>query len=585
MVTAKTFSRVVSGRSFVNDWQNITELVKIVLRTGGPAGHLVVVPGSEYGEGECRFTKDGYTVGKNLLAKDKGEEAILKFFKKELEATNKDAGDGTTFFTSVFINASRNLIQLNLKENDIVDFKKGFEFAEKNIYSAIEKAARPIEIGSKEVEDIATTAANGDSTIGKSIAEALNKAGRNGVITVENSKSSEEVGIEVTSGLGIDRGFISPYFANTKNGSWEAENPLVVVLNQKLSAVTDVLPIFEKVLKDMKKPLLLIAEDMDGEALGVSILNKIRGVIDICAIKSPGFGDSRLAMLEDISVLTGAKLINKDSGTTLAEACKPENIDELFGTARKVTVTKDKTTITGNNESGDAITSRIKFIEEQISRSTSEYDKGKLKERMAKLAGGVAVIRVGGHSEAEVNERKDRFEDALNAAKAAVEEGIIPGGGVTQLAVEYCLQNSIRANNDLSYTSKLVASAILSAFASNISNIVRNTARSPEMVIEKLRQTFKEGSLEFDNLSYDKITTVYDAVDGKYVSPKESGLNDAAKVCKIAFSRAANLVKLLCLCGASVVQIKEEDTNQSSRSPAGMPHGMGMDHGMEDMMY
>lgn len=542
--------------------------VASVGKTQGPGGRYFMLESSY---GSPRITKDGHSVIKAMNSGEELTQPLLKLIQDNVAKTNDQAGDGTTYCACVMADAFLNLSKLRLHGTNILDIQAGYDFIVPRITKLIDKIAKKIDLKSKEIEQIATISANDDPIVGKIISEAMSLVGAEGVITVEESKSCDRMSYEHKSGMHLDRGFVSPYFAtNNEKMVCDMEDPYILITSKKISNISSIIKLLETSAKE-GRPLLIIADEIEGEALSTLIINRLRGIIKVCAIKAPGFGDKRTEMLKDIAILTGSKVISDETGD------KIEDIDvhsEFIGSAKRVTVNKDSTVIVSGNGEQKQIDERVRFIKNQITDCTSEYDKEKLQERLAKLSGGVAVIKVGGHTEVEVKELKDRIEDALNATRAAVAEGIIPGGGVTQLAIAHVLHKVIKKDETLKHDAKLVAHRILDAFSSSINRIIDNTGESSEVIVSKLKEHFEHNKCSEDNIAINKV---YNALNHTYVDPYQEGIIDPAKVIKTAFINAISCIYLTLRCEGAVYY--QNSKKNESASPA-MGGGMG---GMEGL--
>lgn len=535
-----------------------------VTKTTGPGGLCILIQNSY---GSPKITKDGYSVVNAMKFKDKLKSLAYEIFSKSCSDTNKEAGDGTTYNINILREAIPSLYALCAS---VFDLEAGYNFAIKFVSDMLGKISRKVNLEGNDIMKIATISANGDTIVGKAIADAMKKVGAEGVITVEESKSVGTT-IEYKSGMNLDRGYISPYFStNPEKMICELENPYILVTSKKITTIDQILKVLEGVAKS-GRPLFIIADDVEGEALTTLIINRIQGRIKVCAIKAPGFGDKRTAMLEDLAISTGAQVIAEETGDELKDiGCAPG----VIGSAGRVIVTKDSTTIIDGAGDKTDVEARIKLIKLQISDTDSEYEKEKLQERLAKLAGGVAVIKVGGTTELEAKELKDRIEDALNAVRAAVAEGFVPGGGVTQLAIKYLALDEIEKDSTLSRGAKLVAERIFDAFAVNIKHIVSNTGASADVVINTLMEQFKRDNLSTSSININKV---YDALNRSYVNAYDSVI-DPAKVIRVAFMNAINTVYMLLRTGGVIYFANEEKT--ASATPAGMG-GMGGMGGMD----
>lgn len=511
----------------------LTILAKAVKVTLGPHGRNVVL---EKKFGSPTVTKDGVTVAKEIDLEDPFENLGAQLVKEVASKTSDTAGDGTTTAT-VLAEAiyKEGLRQISVGANP-QQVKRGIDKAVQIVVEEIKKMAKQVK-DNKEIEQVATISANNDPEIGKKLAEAMDKVGKDGVITVEEAKGIETY-VEVVEGMQFDRGYISPYFiTNAEKMECVLEEPFILLYDKKISSVRDLLPILEKVAQQ-GKPLLVIAEDVEGEALATLVVNKIRGVLSSCAVKAPGYGERRKAMLEDIAILTGGRVISEEAGMKLENA----RIEDL-GRAKKVVVTKDYTTIIEGAGKKEDIEARIKQIKMQIEETKSDYDREKLQERLAKLAGGVAVIYVGAATETEMKQKKSLVEDAMHATKAAVEEGIVPGGGVAYIKTIPALEKEIEKeqNHDV----KLGMQIVRKALEEPIKQIAYNAGYDGSIVLEKIKE--KGGNYGFD------------ALRGEYVDMFEGGIIDPAKVTRIALENAASVAGLLLTTDTLVAEIKEKE--------------------------
>jgi chaperonin GroEL len=521
----------------------LANAVKVTL---GPKGRNVVLDKSF---GAPRITKDGVTVAKEIELEDKFENMGAQMVREVAQKTNDMAGDGTTTATV--------LAQAIVKEGaksvaagmNPMDLKRGVDIAVTAVVKDIEKRAKKVG-SSAEVAQVGSIAANGDSSIGKMIAGAMQKVGNEGVITVEEAKALETE-LEVVEGMQFDRGYLSPYFiTNAEKMIAELEDAYVLLHEKKLSGLQAMLPVLESVVQS-GKPLVIVAEDVEGEALATLVVNKLRGGLKVAAVKAPGFGDRRKAMLEDIAILTGGQLISEDLGIKL------ENVTlQMLGRAKKVIIEKEKTTIVDGAGKKKDIEARVGQIKQQIEETTSDYDREKLQERLAKLAGGVAVIRVGGSTEIEVKEKKDRVEDALNATRAAVEEGIVPGGGVALLRAKKAIGRISNDNADVQAGINIV----LKALESPVRQIAENSGVEGSIVVGKILENKSE-------------TYGFDAQTEEYVDLVEAGIIDPAKVVRAALQDAASVAGLLITTEAMVAEMPKE---KAAGAP-GMPGHGGMD--------
>lgn len=541
------------GRASMARGVNI--LARAVAATLGPKGRNVII---EQSFGPPKITKDGVTVAKAITLKDKMENLGASLLQNVASKTNEVAGDGTTTATIL----ARAIVTEGLKciaaGVNPAELRKGVQLAVTETIEFLKANSTNITT-SEQITQVATISANGDRHIGALISDAMSKVGKEGVITIQDGKTVEDE-LRVTEGMKFERGFISPYFINdTKEQRVSFENPYILLSDKKLTLVTDVIPSLEIAARE-RRPLLIVAEDVDGEALAALILNKLRGQIAVGAVKAPGFGDNRKAILEDIAVLTGATVFNEELGVKLD---KPQ--PSHFGSAKFCTITKDDTVFLNGQGSTESVHERCEAIRSAITSTTSEYEKEKLQERLAKLSGGVAVIKVGGGSEVEVSERKDRFVDALNATRAAVEEGVIPGGGSALIkAVPRLVELATKEkNNDLRLGIKIVTEAIQAP----IKTIVDNAGEHGAVVAgEILKKT--------DSFNYG-----YNAALGKYVDMMAEGIIDPLKVVRTALTDASGVASLLTTTEAMIVDAAKPESPAS-----GMP-GMGGMGGMGGMDY
>ena len=518
----------------------LSNAVRVTL---GPKGRNVVLDKSY---GAPRVTKDGVTVAKEIELEDKFENMGAQMLREVASKTSDIAGDGTTTATVLAQAIVKEGIKLVAAGMNPMDLKRGIDLAVAEVVKDIARQAKRVK-SSEEIAQVGTVAANGEKEIGQMIAKAMQKVGNEGVITVEEAKSLESE-LEVVEGMQFDRGYVSPYFiTNVEKMVAELENPYILIYEKKLPGLQSLLPLLELVVQS-GKPLLIIAEDVEGEALATLVVNKLRGGLKVAAVKAPGFGDRRKAMLQDIAVLTAGELISEDLGIKL------ENVTvQMLGKAKRVTVTKDDTTIVDGAGKKADIEARIAQIKQQIEDTTSDYDKEKLQERLAKLAGGVAVIKVGGSSEVEVKERKDRVDDALNATRAAVEEGIVPGGGVAVLWAA----KSLKAKGDNEDQEAGV-------------NIVRRALQAPIRQIAE--NAGVEGSIVVGKVTDHKSPSFgFDAQTGEYGDLIGKGIIDPAKVVRVALQDASSVAGLLVTTEAMVAERPKKD----SGSPAMPGGGMG----------
>jgi chaperonin GroEL len=527
--------------------RGIDILADAVRVTLGPKGRNVVLDKSY---GAPRITKDGVTVAKEIELSDKFENMGAQMVKEVASKTSTVAGDGTTTATILAHAMVREGIRAVAAGMNPMDLKRGMDIAVEAIVADIKKRAKPVSTNA-EIAQVGTISANGDTEIGRMLAEAMKKVGNEGVITVEEAKSLETE-LDVVEGMQFDRGYLSPYFVtNAEKMIAELDDAYILLHEKKLSGLQSLLPVLEAVVQS-GRPLLIVAEDIEGEALATLVVNKLRGGLKVAAVKAPGFGDRRKAMLEDIGILTGGQVISEDLGIKL------ENVTlDMLGRAKKVRIDKENTTLIDGAGKKDDIAGRIAQIKAQIEETTSDYDKEKLQERLAKLAGGVAVIRVGGNSEVEVKERKDRVDDAMHATKAAVEEGVVPCGGVALLYSIRVLDGLTPANNDQKVGIQIVRKAIQAPAR----QIAENSGTDGAIVVGKLTDQSKP------NFGYD-------AQSGEYKDMVAAGIIDPAKVVRVALQDAASVAGLLITTEAMV-------TDRPEPKAGAMPHDH--DHGMGGM--
>lgn len=522
----------------------VDKLANAVKITMGPKGRTVVI---ERTYGSPVATKDGVTVAKEVSLKDPAENIGAKMIQEVAKRAGDSAGDGTTTATVLAQNLFREGRRVIAAGMNPMDIKRGIDIAVAEVVKDIEKHARPVK-DSSEIAQVATISANSDSEIGQKIADAMEKVGKEGVITVQEAKGLDTE-IDVVEGMQFDQGFMSPYFVtNSEKMLAELENAQILVSEKKITGLQALLPILEPIAQQ-GRPLLIIAEDVESEALATLVLNRLRGGLKVCAVKAPGFGDRRKEMLKDIAIVTGATVISDDMGMTF------ENITPaVLGSAKRVVVAKDKTLLVNGNGDKEAIQNRADEIRKTISTTTSEYDRDKLAERLAKLVGGVAVIHVGGMTEVEVKEKKDRVDDALAATRAAVEEGIVAGGGVALVRSVSALKDLTGENPDQNVGIDIVRKAIIAPCM----QIAENAGVSGEIVVGKI----------MENSDYN---FGYNAQNGEYVDMLKSGIIDPAKVVKTAIQAAASTAGVLLTTGAVMSEIPEEKT---SNSPNGAMPGM-----------
>jgi chaperonin GroEL len=524
--------------------RGIDTLAHAVRVTLGPKGRNVVLDKSY---GAPRITKDGVTVAKEIELEDKFENMGAQMVREVASKTSDTAGDGTTTATVLAHAIVREGAKAVAAGMNPMDLKRGVDLAVEAVVLDLQKNSKKV-TSNEEIAQVGTISANGDAEIGRFLADAMKKVGNEGVITVEEAKSLETE-LEVVEGMQFDRGYISPYFiTNADKMRVEMDDPYILIYEKKLSGLQEVLPLLEAVVQT-SKPLVIVAEEVEGEALATLVVNKLRGGLKVVAVKAPGFGDRRKAMLQDIAVLTGGQAISEDLGIKL------ENVTlTMLGRAKKVTIEKENTTIVSGAGKKADIEARIHQMKAQIEETTSDYDREKLQERLAKLAGGVAVIRVGGATEVEVKERKDRVDDAMHATRAAVEEGILPGGGVALLRASEVLKK-LRTHNDDQKTGVEIVRKALSWPARQIA---LNAGEDGSVVVGKI--------LEKDTYAFG-----FDAQSGEYVNMMSKGIIDPTKVVRAALQGAASVAGLLITTEAMVAEIP----NKNAAAPA-MPSGGGM---------
>jgi len=518
--------------------RGVDTLANAVKVTLGPKGRNVVI---EKSFGAPRITKDGVTVAKEIELKDKFENMGAQMLREVASKQNDKAGDGTTTATVLAQAIVREGAKAVAAGMNPMDLKRGIDLAVGTVVKDLESHAKKVSANS-EIAQVATISANGDETVGRILAEAMEKVGNEGVITVEEAKSLETE-LETVEGMQFERGYLSPYFVtNAEKLKVELEDPYILIHEKKLSNLQAMIPLLEQVVQS-GKPLLIIAEDVEGEALATLVVNKLRGGLKVAAVKAPGFGDRRKAMLEDIAILTAGNVVSEELGTKL------ENVTiGMLGRAKKVIIDKDNTTIVDGAGNKDDIDARVSQIRAQIETTTSDYDREKLQERVAKLAGGVAIIRVGGATEVEVKERKDRVDDALHATRAAVEEGILPGGGIALLRALKSLEGLKAANDDQQSGIDIVRRALRAPAR----QIAENAGEDGAYIVGKL--------LEGDDYNHG-----FNAATGEYEDLVKSGVIDPAKVVRTALQDAASVASLLITTEALVAELPKEDT------PAPMP--------------
>ncbi|MBU8912033.1 MAG: chaperonin GroEL [Desulfobacterales bacterium] len=533
----------------------VKTLADAVVVTLGPKGRNVVI---EKSWGSPNVTKDGVTVAKEIELEDKFENMGAQMVKEVASKTSDMAGDGTTTATVLARAIYENGQKLVVAGNNPMDIKRGIDKAVVKVVETLEGMAKPTK-DQNEIAQVGTISANSDETIGNIIAEAMDKVGKEGVITVEEAKSMDTT-LDVVEGMQFDRGYLSPYFVtDTEKMVASFESPFILICDKKISSMKDLLPVLEEIAKT-GKPLVIVAEDVEGEALATLVVNKLRGTLNVAAVKAPGFGDRRKAMLEDIAILTGGQVVSEDIGIKLENVALQD-----LGQAKSVTIDKDDTTIVDGAGSREDLEGRVKMLRAQAEETSSDYDREKLQERLAKLVGGVAVINVGAATETEMKEKKARVEDALNATRAAVEEGIVPGGGV---ALIRCIQTL--AELKLEGEEQLGVDVVIKALEEPLRKIADNAGVEGAVVLNRV----KEGK---DAFGYNAKTDVYEDLI-------EAGVIDPKKVVRFALQNAASVASIMLTTEAMIADKPEE--NAGGGMPGGMPGGGmgGMGGGMPGMM-
>ncbi|MFC2057521.1 chaperonin GroEL [Campylobacterota bacterium] len=530
-------------------YEGVSKLADAVKVTMGPRGRNVLIQKSY---GAPHITKDGVSVAREIELKDSLENMGAQLVKEVASNTADEAGDGTTTATvlahSIFKEGLRNITA----GANPIEVKRGMDKASAAIIEELKKMSKEVK-DKKEIAQVATISANSDETIGNLIAEAMDKVGKDGVITVEEAKGIND-DLEVVEGMQFDRGYLSPYFVtNSEKMTCEMENPIILLTDAKITSLKDLVPMLEQV-QQSGRPLLIIADDLEGEALATLVLNRLKGVLNIVAVKAPGFGDRKKEMLKDIAILTGATLITEELGLTLEKATLTE-----LGHAARVVIDKDNTVIVDGKGNKDAVVARVNEIKTQISTTTSDYDKEKLQERLAKLSGGVAVIKVGAATETEMKEKKDRVDDALSATKAAVDEGIVIGGGAALIKASQATSLTLTGDEEVG------AQIILRAVFAPMKQIAQNAGFDAGVVADKIAHATEE------NLGFNAAT-------GEYVNMLEAGIIDPLKVARVALQNATSVASLLLTTEATVSDIPEASTPQPAMPDMG---GMG---GMPGMM-
>src|SRR6056297_3392498 len=552
---AKEIKFDVDARNRIKE--GVDKLADTVKVTLGPKGRNVVI---EKKFGAPQVTKDGVTVAKEIELADAFENVGAQMVKEVASKTNDDAGDGTTTATVL----AQSIVNVGLKNvtagANPMDLKRGIDKAVMAVVKNLQGQSKPVGDDNSKIEQVAAISANNDNYIGTLIAEAMSKVKKEGVITVEESKSSDTY-VDVVEGMQFDRGYISPYFVtDAEKMEADLENPYILIHDKKISTMKDLLPVLEATAQS-GRPLMIISEDVEGEALATLVVNRLRGTVKVAAVKAPGFGDRRKEMLEDIAVLTGGTVITEEKGMKLEQATL-----DMLGNAEKITVDKENTTIVNGSGDQSAISSRVSQIKKQIETTTSDYDKEKLQERLAKLAGGVAVIYVGASSEVEMKEKKDRVDDALSATRAAVEEGIVPGGGVAYIRAVEALENLKGENEDETTGIEIVKRAI----EEPLRQIVHNSGKEGAVVVQKV----KEGEGDFG----------YNARLDEYQNLLESGVIDPTKVTRIALENASSIAGMFLTTEAVMVEEKDDEADAAAAAAAAGGGMGGMGGGMPGMM-
>jgi len=524
-------------------FRGVNVLANAVKATLGPKGRNAVL---EKSYGAPTVTKDGVSVAKEIELKDKFENMGAQMVKEVASNTSDEAGDGTTTATLLAQAIMREGLKAVSSGRNPMDLKRGIDKGVGTVVEELKKLSKPCK-DSKAIAQVGTISANSDESIGKTIAEAMEKVGKEGVITVEEGSGLENE-LEVVEGMQFDRGYLSPYFINNQqNQTAELEKPVILLVDKKISNIRELLPLLESVAK-AGRPLLVVAEDLEGEALATLVVNNIRGILKVAAVKAPGFGDRRKAMLQDIATLTGGTVISDEVGLSLEKA----TLNDL-GEAKKIVVEKENTTIIDGAGKGSDIKARIESIRQQIEEATSDYDKEKLQERVAKLSGGVALVKVGAATEIEMKEKKARVEDALHATRAAVEEGVVPGGGVALIRAQRALEKLEAANEDQAVGIRILSRSI----EEPLRQIVDNAGEDAAVILNRV----KEGKGAFG----------YDAATGEFGDMLEAGILDPTKVTRLALQNAASVAGLLLTTEVMVAEAPKDEEH----SHAGPPGGMG----------
>jgi chaperonin GroEL len=533
----------------------LAEAVKVTL---GPRGRNVVI---EKSFGAPLITKDGVTVAKEIEIEDKIENMGAQMVREVASKTNDDAGDGTTTATVLAQSIFREGSKMVAAGHNPMDLKRGIDRAVEAITAELKKIAKPVS-GKKEIAQVGTISANGDTTIGNIIAEAMEKVGKEGVITVEEAKSMETT-LDVVEGMQFDRGYLSPYFVtDSERMECVLEDAYVLIFDKKISTMKDILPVLEKIAQT-QRPFVVISEDLEGEALATLVVNRLRGTLRVCAVKAPGFGDRRKEMLQDIAILTGGSVISEDLGMKL------ENVTlKDLGVAKRIVVDKDNSTIVDGNGKKEDIAKRVSVIRKQIEETTSDYDREKLQERLAKLVGGVAVIHVGAATEVEMKEKKARVEDALNSTRAAVEEGIVPGGGVALLKASQVLTGLKAENAEQAVGMRIIARTC----EEPIRQISGNCGLDGAVVVDKVRAN------PSSSFGFNGATETYEDL-------LQAGVIDPVKVTRSALQNAASISGLLLTTEAVIAEKPKEEKEHAHGGAPGMGGMGGMGGGMGDMGF
>jgi chaperonin GroEL len=528
-------------------FKGVNVLANAVKATLGPKGRNAVL---EKSFGAPTVTKDGVSVAKEIELKDKFENMGAQMVKEVASNTSDEAGDGTTTATLLAQAIMREGLKAVSSGRNPMDLKRGIDKAVVTVVEELKKLSKPCK-DSKAIAQVGTISANSDESIGKTIAEAMEKVGKEGVITVEEGSGLENE-LEVVEGMQFDRGYLSPYFINNQqNQTAELDKPVILLVDKKISNIRELLPLLESVAK-AGRPLLVVAEDLEGEALATLVVNNIRGILKVAAVKAPGFGDRRKAMLQDIATLTGGTVISDEVGLSLEKA----TLNDL-GEAKKIVVEKENTTIIDGAGKGADIKARIESIRQQIEEATSDYDKEKLQERVAKLSGGVALVKVGAATEIEMKEKKARVEDALHATRAAVEEGVVPGGGVALIRAQKALDKLEAANEDQAVGIRILARSI----EEPLRQIVENAGEDAAVILNRV----KEGKGAFG----------YNAAEGEFGDMLEAGILDPTKVTRLALQNAASVAGLLLTTEVMVAEAPKDEEHSHGGPPGGMG-GMDM---------